>query len=262
MDDNTPKIGDFRTIIRGKGYKENQIFIECPLCHEARWTERRNGIARYPICKHHKPTPMTPQAKINNGLAQKRSWAKLEVQQRHSLGQIKRYTNQEEREKQGIRVHLRNENDPTIRERHRNLLLKFWADPEYAYNQRKLMIDYNHKEPTKQEIIMKDILNKYFPNQWKYIGNNSKYIIDKKTPDFIHTNGEKLLIECFGDYWHDPTRNKTLLYHQTYQGRTEFLNSHGYKVLILWEHEIKKSKRKEIVERVKQFMDNSKEGGF
>jgi very-short-patch-repair endonuclease len=250
-----PRIGETRAILGETGHHEYQIFAECPLCHKTRWTSRRKGVARYPICKHHKLTPQTEQAKINNGLGQKRSWANPEVWQRHSQSQIKRYSNPEEREKQGVRVHLRYE-DPEVGEKQRNRLLEWWANPNYANNQRKLMMQYSHKKQTKSEKIMEDILNEYFPNQWEYVGNNGKTIIDRKTPDFIHANGSKLAIECFGDYWHDPTRNKKLLYHQTYQGRTEFFNSHGYQVLILWEHEIKRSQRKLIVERVQALMES------
>ena len=124
------------------------------------------------------------------------------------------------------------------------------------------MLQYNRKEINKQEAIMQSVLTEYFPNEWEYVGNNSKGLIGNKVPDFIHINGCKLAIECFGDYWHDPIRNKKLLYHQTYQGRTEFLNSHGYEVLILWEHEINKTPRDKLAKRVKEFMDKSKEGSF
>ena len=46
-----PTIGDTRVIIQGNS-KQNQIYWECPLCHECRWTEMRNRVARYSRCKH------------------------------------------------------------------------------------------------------------------------------------------------------------------------------------------------------------------
>jgi very-short-patch-repair endonuclease len=51
-----------------------------------------------------------------------------------------------------------------------------------------------------------------------------------------------------------------LRYDQTYQGRIEYYAKYGYKVLILWEHEILKLPKSTIVSKVQEFMDKSKEG--
>ena len=252
---NEPIVGDTRTIIQGNS-TENQIYIECPLCHECRWSERRNGVARYPICKHHKPTPQTAEAKKNNSIGLKKSYLDPIKKASHALGQKKRYERQEERELQSARRIQYAKDNPEYIETQRKDGVKHWADPEYAHKQRMRMLQYNRKEMTRQEVIMQSILTEYFPNEWEYVGNNGKGLIGNKVPDFIHANGRKLAIECFGDFWHDPIRNKSLLYHQTFQGRTEFLNANGYEVLILWEHEIHKTPKDKIAERVKQFMNN------
>ena len=55
--------------------------------------------------------------------------------------------------------------------------------------------------PTNPEKIIQRILAKYFPKEWKYVGNG-KVWFGKKNPDFININGQKKLIEVYGDYWH------------------------------------------------------------
>ena len=47
-------------------------------------------------------------------------------------------------------------------------------------------------------------------------------------PDFLSTNGQRKVIEVFGDYWHkgeDP------------QGRIDAFAKLGFKCLVIWEHE-------------------------
>jgi len=46
-----------------------------------------------------------------------------------------------------------------------------------------------------------------------------------------------------------------LRYDQTIQGRIELFAQYGYSTLVLWEHEILKSPRNQIADRVKQFME-------
>ena len=88
------KLGDTKAVIGKTGRLEYQIYCECPLCHEYRWTATRNGVARYPRCKHHKPTPQTEQAKKNNSIGLKKSYLDPIKKASHALGQKKRYERQ------------------------------------------------------------------------------------------------------------------------------------------------------------------------
>jgi very-short-patch-repair endonuclease len=288
-----PRIGDTRTINQGK-YKENQIFVECPLCHETRWTEMRNGIARYPTCKKHKPTPVTEQAKKNNSIGLKKSYLDPVKKASHALGQKKRYENQEERDKQKARGisftqnhpeyvetkradSIKRFSDPIELEKLRDAQLirwqrpeeklrssithkKLWENPEFADRMLDCIAKGNTHKQTGHEMVLESILNEYFPTLWKYTGNRTVKI-GRKFPDFTHTT-ENLLIEGFGDFWHGAKRLEKLKYNQTVQGRIELFAQYGFKTLVLWEHEILKSPRAKVAERVKEFMDNSKEGGF
>lgn len=44
-------------------------------------------------------------------------------------------------------------------------------------------------------------MNRLFPNEYRFVGDGS-FWIGGKNPDFINVNGQKKIIEMFGDYWH------------------------------------------------------------
>ena len=53
-----------------------------------------------------------------------------------------------------------------------------------------------------------------------------QYFIGGRNPDFANINGQKKLIEVYGDYWHendDP------------QDRIDHFKQYGFKTLIVWE---------------------------
>jgi len=62
------------------------------------------------------------------------------------------------------------------------------------------------------------------------VGDGS-FVINGFNPDFVNINGQKKIIELFGDYWHRNTQIKDKKRIKTY-------NKYGYKVLIVWEHEL------------------------
>lgn len=55
-------------------------------------------------------------------------------------------------------------------------------------------------------------------------------ILEGKIPDFININGQKKIIELFGNYWHKEGDEQT---------RKEYFNKYGYETLIIWEEEMK-----------------------
>lgn len=295
--ENEPKVGNFRTITTLNGYKVNQIYTECPLCHEKRWTERRNGVARYPICRHHDKMVRDEQFRNKLSIGLKNSYKDPIKLASHCSGQKKRYGKQEERDLQSERRKLYVQNHPEYREcqsadslerfsnpteldklkvaqierwqrngekEHSSIVHKaLWDNPIFADKMLDCLAKGNTHKQTKHEKVMESILNEYFPNQWEYTGNRTVKI-GRKYPDFTHNNGSNLLIECFGDYWHGTKRGDKLRYDQTVKGRIELFAKYGYQTLILWEHEILKSPRVEIADRVRQFMNENikREGDF
>ena len=106
--------------------------------------------------------------------------------------------------------------------------LKIWSDKSFRDKQIKAMMSGNRIKPNKQELLLLNILNKLYPNEWKFVGNG-EIIINGKNPDFININGKKLLIELFGNYWH---RNSNP------EDRIKCFAPYGYKTLIVWEREL------------------------
>jgi very-short-patch-repair endonuclease len=102
------------------------------------------------------------------------------------------------------------------------------------------------KRPNKKETQLCSILDKYFPDQWKYVGSG-KLVIENLVPDFINCNGKKLIIEFFGDYWHGPKATQP---YRKESERREVYSRYGYGMLVIWEHELKELSEKEIVNKV------------
>jgi predicted DNA-binding protein YlxM (UPF0122 family) len=100
-------------------------------------------------------------------------------------------------------------------------------------------------KPNKPETTVLTILQNIAPDEWKFVGDGQLYI-GCKNPDFANVNGEKQLIEVYGDYWHrgqDPTE------------RITHFKQYGYDTLVIWENELnRKKKLPTVVKRIKEFI--------
>jgi len=67
---------------------------------------------------------------------------------------------------------------------------------------------------------------------FKYVGDG-KFFIKRFNPDFVNVD-RKLIIEVFGDYWHNLSRSEERDKRRLY----EYKNA-GFRTLIIWEHELK-----------------------
>ncbi len=110
-------------------------------------------------------------------------------------------------------------------------------NPEYL---KKALTNRKFEFPNKSE---KKLLNIMIKNNldYKYVGDGS-VIIGHKNPDYINTNGKKILIEHFGDYWHQ---------NDTGEERIKNFEKYGFKTLIIWEHELKEPTT--VVNKIKNF---------
>ncbi len=97
--------------------------------------------------------------------------------------------------------------------------LKNWQKQEYAHK----VLSSNAVRPNKTEIKLLDIISPIF----HYVGDG-RHRIDGKYPDFW--NGDKKVIELYGDYWHRDDNP---------QDRIDLFKLSGYDCLIIWEHELK-----------------------
>jgi len=99
-------------------------------------------------------------------------------------------------------------------------------------------------KPNYSEISLLDILNKIYPNEWKFVGNGS-FVINGKNPDFINCNGKKLIIELFGEHWHDKDEEEP---------RKEIFKQYGYETLIIWTKELRHLEI--LINKLNSFMEN------
>lgn len=118
----------------------------------------------------------------------------------------------------------------------RNLKLRF-TDPEVRDKCAKNRQRGLHLKPNKQEKEIVTIIEE-LKLPYKYTGDGS-VVIDGLVPDFTNCNGEKKVIEFFGDYWHGGTDRYTPKYaSQTEEGRLERYKNFGFHCLIVWGHEL------------------------
>lgn len=99
---------------------------------------------------------------------------------------------------------------------------KAWQDPEYA---RKCLV---FNSPNKSEMKLMGILDAMYPGEWKYVGDG-QLLIAGKCPDFVNVNGQKKIIELYGERWHannDP------------QDRINIFKPYGYDTLVVWAKEL------------------------
>lgn len=104
-----------------------------------------------------------------------------------------------------------------------------WKNPEWV---KKWRVSIKIK-PTRPEKHLSKLLKEWFPSEYKYVGDFS-FMIEGKNPDFMNINGQKKLIELFGDYWHrndDPEK------------RIRFFGQYGFNTLVIWQHELKNEKK-------------------
>lgn len=114
-----------------------------------------------------------------------------------------------------------------------------WEDPAHA----KKMIKSWKLTPNKKEIKLMEILDSLYPEEWKFVGNGD-LIIDGKCPDFVNCNGQKKIIELFGDYWHKG---------ENPQDRIDIFKPFGYSTLVIWERELKNMDV--LIGRIRGFVD-------
>lgn len=115
--------------------------------------------------------------------------------------------------------------------------LKLFQDQDYV---RKMAKAWGMK-PTKPEILLLNLIESLYPGQWKYTGDFS-FTINGKCPDFVNCNGQKKIIELFGDYWHRG---------ENPQDRADVFKPFGYETLVIWEHELKNIEN--VTEKVRLF---------
>ena len=128
--------------------------------------------------------------------------------------------------------------------------LKLWSDPKHRAKILRLQREGMKVTPNKKEQELRKLLNKLFTNEYKFVGDG-KIWIDRYNPDFINVNGQKKIIELYGDYWHNKSSVK---YRDKYRNQT--YKKYGYETLIIWEKEL--GNKQKLMKRLKEFQISPK----
>jgi very-short-patch-repair endonuclease len=118
------------------------------------------------------------------------------------------------------------------RNKQKLIMLKRWKNIHYRDKVIKKWMQSCAIKPNKKEVLLNTLLQQILPKEYKYVGDG-QVIIDGFNPDFINCNGQKKIIEMFGDYWHNKSNAK-----EKDKRRLEAYKTYGYKTLIVWEHEL------------------------
>lgn len=149
-----------------------------------------------------------------------------------------RHNTKEQNEKIGNARRGKKQSD-TTRKRNSETKKKLWKDPNFVAKQ----IKARHTFPNKPEKFLDSLLQKLFPNQWKYVGSGDFFVEGtNKNPDFININGQKKIIEMYGGYWHGEERTGRTKEEEEQQ-RIDLFAQHGYQTLVIWDYELEDIER-------------------
>ena len=98
---------------------------------------------------------------------------------------------------------------------------------------KKLFKTIGHKK-NKPEKFVEKLLSRTIPKEYKYVGNG-KFWIERYNPDFINVNGQKKIIEFFGDYWHTTKKGCK----QKDRRKIRTYKKYGYDCLIIRTKDLK-----------------------
>lgn len=99
---------------------------------------------------------------------------------------------------------------------------------------------------TYTEGLLEVLLEEWFPGEWRY-NDQCWFVLGRRAPDFVNINGQKKLIEIFGEYWHEE---------EEIEERIQYFRQFGFETLVLWDSQVWGS---EGQARIKSFC--SREGG-
>jgi len=109
----------------------------------------------------------------------------------------------------------------------------------------KRLFQYLLKRPTSLEKKLNALLQKSFPNEWKYVGNGT-FLIGYKNPDFVNINGKKICIEVYHDYFKIRDFGSCKNYEQV---RGKHFAKYGWKTIFINGNEL--NDEGEIINKIK-----------
>jgi len=127
--------------------------------------------------------------------------------------------------------------------------LKILQSPEKREEYLRRILDKINIRPNKSELLLDNILQTNFPNQWKYTGDFS-VVIGGKSPDWTNINGQKEVILLHGIYWHLwklQKQNPSLTKADVEKADVKHYENFGFKCHIFWDRDIMSENGEQIV---------------
>ena len=122
------------------------------------------------------------------------------------------------------------------------VLKELWKDPEYA----KRVAEGRSRKPSGPELQLWSVLDRHFPGDWKYVGDN-QFGIEGRYPDFVNVDSKKQVIEIFGYYWHDPILFPNRM---SEEELIAYYKKFGFDCIVFWEYDV--YNEEEVVGRIRK----------
>jgi len=135
----------------------------------------------------------------------------------------------------------------SLREHYSLKATEQWQNPEIRDKQTKAILAGSHIRPTRAEYDLGILIEKACPKQYRYTGNG-EMVVGGMCPDFMNINGQKKVIEMFGDYWHKG---------QDPQVKIDKYSQYGFSCLVIWEKELRELSREELLDKIRNFHINN-----
>lgn len=132
--------------------------------------------------------------------------------------------------------------------RSRELQNKRILNPDYIKKYAKGLFTF----PNRGEYQLATILKEVCPSEFRYNGDYRLGIsFDGLIPDFWNINGQKKVIELFGDYWHSTKINKPKSA-ETRRVKNRYARC-GVKCLVIWQSEL--GNKVKVKDKIRAFMN-------
>jgi len=141
----------------------------------------------------------------------------------------------------------------TFARKMRSITPGFWRDPEYVAKIQKS----RQMRPNKAELTLEGLIQD-LDLPFEYVGDLS-VIIDGLCPDFICVE-RGLLLELYGCWWHGCREHwpDEVDRYEHSRERVRRLEFKGYKVLVIWEHEL--GDKVKLADRLRLFAEGGLDG--
>jgi len=131
--------------------------------------------------------------------------------------------------------HKKRLKNPKYRVKISKLVKKTWKNytKDQKHDRLAKMIRSSGKRPNKCEIVVNTILNNLYPGEYKYVGDG-KVWIGNANPDFMNVNGQKKVIEFFGEFYHKSSDEEL---------RRCLFEKYGFKCLVIWGKDLRSNNK-------------------